>query len=436
MFIVRPTGVKGVAGDYARMFGISIQEPDRTDSNGDTPWEAPASKARFDGFYYDMLRTPAGSDTYTIPTTTDPKILYTQNVLLPYLATLNPSIGNIATLNPAWPVQDIPNLVNPYTYGLVIGGNEPAFQTQLGTFSGPDEYYDIAKAQFDAHPSLQAIMFTQTGRPDVVRYEPASVGAGGIALHQAYLDEYQARIALGEFNPYLVTTFKPSEEIKSYEPKPYVFYNQHLADYETYSGTSSFKIRYDEYKEAQSKNEDTILQIILVAEFWCAMARMRHQRGSQVDGGSFHQGYAAGIHNLIGLESPTNQVWKIGGIGNLWDLFVPVMRLGQYVETTHESIPDNVTFEVFEHAGDTYGFYSNYNNDDVLISLPEYSTGTLKYIDADVGTIKQIPFANSLPARTVGVVALSEASAPPVTPTPSSAIYRFDVSGQYFKGPL
>lgn len=369
-----------------RFFAGGVQEATRTDSNGDTFYEALPNE--WSDIYLQAIRSPNGSDIYGIANTSDADVRLVLDTLIPAKGCLS---------DVTWPPQldpstDIAAFTSARTQRLVYGNEPPlhipsVWADGAAYASGAQTWYNALSAE------NKAKAWFQTGKPEVIRY--SLVGASGLAKHNDCLDELSPLVLNGTLPARIATTHKLSPDYP--EADKYALYKQLLRDYQGYFG-NNVKILFHEYKLADAEM-DSLSQLQVVMEFWCAMARLQFEEGESIAGGSFQQLAGAGTANIFGLDKPPAQggVWTVNELYNMWNL-AQDMRNRAYIYTEQIDKPDTLQIEVFGDDERQFAYFANLGS---AVSFAVPGGQKIEYWDSDM-RMKTGDWTGSVPANSVG----------------------------------
>ncbi|MEM6292412.1 MAG: hypothetical protein AAGA54_14150 [Myxococcota bacterium] len=390
-FRICPTDESGAPGDAGVLLGMSIQEPDRTDMNGDTIDES-AAGPRWMELPRAFFRFPAGTDSYTLTTWDAPEVVY----FLEEFRGKYPGVPNDQTWPPQLPIEDFANWLHEDVQRITLGNEPPLHADPFPDgFPTGDSYVEFAASIIDAYPEYEDHFWIQTGKPEVLRYD--ALGPAGLARHADFLDTASAAVAAGILPPRITTTHKLLDD---YPGDRLDFYRELVTDYQTYFG-EEVEICFQEYKY-KADEMLSLGSLLRVAEFMLVMSRLRHEHGATISGGAFQQGFASGTSNLIGLDDQGTPEWTETGLTDLWELFGSSLTTGAFVQTQQLNRPEAVQIELFEGGGRQYLLYSNTSTDDIELELdigPE--GGEVERIDDDLA-LELDTYSGVLPAESAG----------------------------------
>jgi len=380
------TNQRGRKGAMAAFFSGGIQIATQLDANGQTFREAfPAEWAYI---ALQTIRSPNGTEIYSIVNTSDADVREVLDVMIPFKGcrsdvTWPPQLD---------PVTDIQAMTSSATQRLVFG-NEPPSHIPTVWADGA-AYATEAKTWYDALSSAnQAIAWEQTGKPEVIRY--SLTGATGIAKHQDCLDELSTKVKAGDLPARIATTHKLND---GYITDRTTFYQEMVSDYKTYFG-NDVKLLFHEYK-LKSSLVDNLEQLQLVMEFWLVMARLKFQEGDTIEGGCFQQLAGVGTTNIFGMDNTLalGGIWRLNMMYYLFNIARPMYEQ-PYIYTEQTGRPTNVQAEMFGTDKKRWTFFNNFGNRQELSTDGQ----KLTYIDSGL-TVKTKQWDGFMPANSVGVV--------------------------------
>jgi hypothetical protein len=348
-----------------------------------------AKLAEFTALPLAFIRHPAGSHSDDIVNTQDANTQYILNTFLP----LFPSCSHDFTYPAQLPIEDLTDWVTART-GRITLLNEPPNRI-------PSLYADgaaavtIQKAIYAAHPNLQGKMWFQTGKPEVVRY-PDMSSPGSVAKHEDCLDAAAEAVTAGLLPARIVTTHKL---IDDYPSDLLGFYRTLMEDYVDYFG-NDVEICFQEFNYKEEEFE-SLQGVLAAAEFLLILARLRAE-GYAINGAAYHQGFAVGTANLIGLNAPSGQgSWVTGAMYKLWKLFGSKLDNSEYMLTSVTDQEDDCQVGIVRDRWRRYALYSNRGAAKTL----NLDGVTIEYLDSAL-TNKFSRWTGSVPANSCGVVRL------------------------------
>lgn len=383
------TGNSATLGEMTILLGMSIQEPQRQDQLGQTI-DSSSLSSQWMVAPRESIRFPAGTDSYDLTSWNEAKMQYFFNVFMPKYPS---SIHNDQTWPPQIPTADYINWVTAQTRKICLG-NEPPNHTPSVWADGA-AYVTWAKSVYDYYPALQNQMWIQSGKPEVIRYNLAS--SNGILNHKSHLSADSTAVVLGWLPPRIITTHKLSDQYPVSDKL--LMYDTLVNDYKDIFG-DNVQICFQEYKLAGAE-QISMKAILLVAEFQLVMSRLRYIYGNTINGGTFQQGFAAGNHNYMGLESSSNQIWVKTAFTDLWDRFGNVFISGKYKETIVQNRPAKLQIELFEIPTGTVYLYCNFDTVDIPFNLT--NVVNFEFVD-NVDSIKTEEYNNLIPAMSAGLI--------------------------------
>ena len=307
-----------------------------------------------------------------------------------------PGVPNDQTWPPQLPIEDFENWLHDDVQRITLGNEPPLHDDPFPAgFPSGDSYVAFAESVITAYPEYADHFWIQTGKPEVLRYD--ALGPIGLARHAEFLDTASAAVADGVLPARITTTHKLLDD---YPGDRLDFYRELVTDYQDYFG-DEVQICFQEYKY----KEDDMLSLgslVRTAEFLLVMSRLRHELGETISGGAFHQGFASGTANLIGLDDPATPEWTQTGLTDLWEIFGSSLTDGAFVRTEQYNRPMEVQIELFEMGGRQYFLYSNTSSEDVELPL-EFGPdgGAVERIDEDL-TLEPDTYGGVLPAESAG----------------------------------
>jgi hypothetical protein len=385
---------RGVMGDSARMLGVNLKTPQLENKSGITVQDSYLGES-YISLYKNFIRKPNGSESYLIKSINDPKVRYLIDEVFPLLPD---SVGHDITWPPQLDIADIHNWITPRLKRIAVFNEPPMHIGSNKEFSSAADCTTKMIGVYNAvSDDLKKIMYFHTGKPEVVKL--GLVSPSGIKTHSECLQLLSDAVRSNKLPARIATTHKLEY---GYATDRLKFYRDLINDYKSYFG-DNVSVLFHEYKWMGDDN-DTLDQVMLVAEFWLIMSRLIFETNNNIEGGSYHCLADPGRSNIFGLDNPIDREWVGGGMLNLWNLFSDVFVNGTYVDTTFINKPDNVQIEAFEYG--TYKkinyLYTNIGSTDVEIILPDNNVN-LKYINSDL-IPKLEPFRKVLKANTVGVI--------------------------------
>jgi len=382
------TGAYLKGGELKPLLGLSTRNPSNTNSLG--------QKLKDSSLWQDFLGLPkafirhtAGSHSDDIVDTNDVNMQY---MLTDFMPALPASVLHDFTYPAQLPVEDLTDWVTART-GRITLLNEPPNRIP-SLYANGAAAVAAQRAIYDAHPNLQAKMWVQTGKPEVVRY-PENSTAGAVAKHQDCLNATAAAVAAGQLPARIVTTHKL---LDAYPSDRLGFYRQLMADYVTYFG-SSVEVCFQEFNYADEDTE-SLAGMLLAAEFLLILSRLKGE-GYNISGAAYHQGFAVGTSQIFGLNAPSGQgSWVKGLIYEMWSMLGKKLDDGQLMLTTVTDQPDRAQVVIIRSGWRRFALYSNIG----AAQAVNLDGVTLEYVNS-LGKLSG-SWSGSLPANSCGVVRL------------------------------